>query len=157
MSKKKADAEKSRVGRPSSYRPEYAQMLRDHFDIDAGYDTEAENSKGVMQSVRHAADFPTLAGFACKVGVHRETLLNWAAVDDDGEPKNPEFFDAYKQARDHQERILVQNGLKGGYHASFAIFTAKNVLGWRDSQQLEHTGKDGGPVQVVIQGDDANL
>lgn len=136
-------AAKQKGGRPTKYEPKYAKMLREHFDIESGRDVEVENSKGQMQSVRHAADFPTLAGFATKIGVHRETLLNWADVDDDGEPKNPAFFDAYKSAAAHQERILVQNGLKGGYHAAFAIFTAKNVLGWRDKQDMEHTGKDG--------------
>lgn len=137
-------------GRPSKFEPKYAEMLREHFDIESGQDVAAENSKGQMQSVRHAADFPTLAGFACKIGVHRETLLNWAGKGEDGKPLHPEFFDAYKQAVDHQERILVQNGLKGGYHPAFAIFTAKNVIGWRDQQDhnvnatlnVNLTGKD---------------
>jgi hypothetical protein len=132
------------VGRPTDYLPEYADQLREYFDIEAGRDVEVENSKGEMQAVRHAADFPTLAEFACKIGVHRETLLEWSK-------KYPEFSDAYKSAKDHQERILVQNGLKGGYHANFAIFTAKNVLDWRDKSErdLNVGGQPNNPFQVV--------
>lgn len=138
------------AGRPSKYKPEYAEQMEEYFGVEAGYDVEVENSKGVMQSVRHAADLPTFAAFATKLGVHRETLLNWAGTGEEGKPKHPEFFDAYKRAADHQERILVQNALKGGYQPSFAIFTAKNVLKWRDKTDHEITGKDGGPLQAVV-------
>lgn len=140
------------AGRPTKYDPKYAGMLMEYFDVPAGYDAEVENSKGVLQSVRHAADFPTFAGFANSIDVHRETLLNWADTDENGEPLNPEFFDAYKKAKDHQERILIQNGLKGGYHPAFAIFTAKNVIGWRDKQELDHSSSDRSmsPPQAIM-------
>jgi hypothetical protein len=121
------------TGRPTSYKPEYVQMLQEFFNVEAGIDVEVENSKGQMQSVRHAVDFPTLAGFACKIGVHRETLWGWSK-------EFPDFANAYKQAKEHQERILVQNGLKGGYQANFAIFTAKNVLDWRDKTETDLRG-----------------
>ncbi len=61
----------------------------------------------------------------------------------------PEFSAAYKRVTDAQERILITNGLKGGYQANFAIFTAKNVLGWRDRQDLGISGSDGGPIQTI--------
>lgn len=134
------------MARPSSYIPEYADQLLEYFDIEAGHDVEVENSKGIMQSVRHAADFPTLAAFACKIGVHRETLLEWSKI-------YPEFSDAYKMAKEHQERILVQNGLKGGYQANFAIFTAKNVLDWRDKSEadLNMAGRENAPPIEINQ------
>lgn len=124
------------AGRPSSYRPEYADRLREYFNIEAGKDIAYETASGEEKVARAAADFPTFAGFCCEIGIHRDTLHEWIK-------KHEEFSDAYKEAKEHQERILVQNGLKGGYHANFAIFTAKNVIGWRDKQDIEHTGKDG--------------
>lgn len=128
-------------GRPSLYDPKYVDMMDEYFDIETGYEVEVENSRGVMQSVRHAANLPTIAGFACKIGVTRETLHDWATkTDEEGKLRYPEFSYAYKRAKDHQERILVENALKGGYQANFAIFTAKNVIGWRDKHEHEHTG-----------------
>lgn len=121
------------TGRPTSYIPQYADQMLEYFNVEAGKDVAYEGKDGEPKTARVAVDFPTLAGFACKLGVHRETLLEWSK-------QFPEFSDAYKMAKEHQERILVQNGLKDGYHANFAIFTAKNVLNWRDKQETEHSG-----------------
>ncbi len=141
-----------KTGRPTKYKKKYAKELIEFFDIDPGIDVEVENSKGVMQSVRHAADFPTKEAFACKIGVHRDTLHEWAnAKYENGELKHPEFTDAYKRAEMYQNKILLQNGLKGGYQANFAIFTAKNVLGWRDKVDLEHAGNDKKPLKWEIE------
>ena len=44
--------------------------------------------------------------------------------------------------------------MAGAYNSTFAIFTAKNVLGWRDKVEQEITGKDGaplGPSVIAIQ------
>jgi len=132
-----SDQEKSKGGRPTKYDPDYCDMLIEYFDIESGYDVEAENSKGVMQSVRHASNLPTIAGFARSIRVHRDTIHHWAnEQDDEGNLIRPEFSDALKFAKDCQEDILIQNGLKGGYAPSFAIFTAKNILGWRDTKEV---------------------
>ena len=37
------------------------------------------------------------------------------------------------------------------FNAPFSIFTAKNVLGWRDKTEQEITGKDGEPIMSGIQ------
>lgn len=85
--------------------------------------------------VLEASDFPTFAGFACKIGVNRDTLAEWA--------KNfAEFSGAYKKAKDFQENWLVVNSLRGLLPPASAIFTQKNILGWRDKQPDE--------VDVVI-------
>lgn len=115
-------------GRPTKYKPEYIDQLIEYFDIESGYEKEVENSKGQMQSLWIPNNFPTFAGFACQIGVHRETLRNWCE-------EHQEFFAAYKKAEEHQERLLVENGLRGSYNPAFAIFTAKNVIGWRDKRE----------------------
>lgn len=121
-------------GRPTVYKPEYAQQL-----MQMCAEALADESK----------PFPTLARFAAQIGVVRQTLLDWATqVNDDGELKYPEFSNAYKLVKEYQEAVLTENGLKGTYQGSFAIFTAKNVLGWRDKQEHELSGKDGAPIQT---------
>lgn len=110
-----------KMARPTLYNPKYCRMILAHFSV---------KPYRRVKSRDVANDFPTLAGFAAKIGVHRETLLNWTE-------EHPEFFDAYKRAKDFQENFLVVNGLKDLINPSFGIFTAKNVLGWRDKQPGE--------------------
>lgn len=109
-------------GRPTDYNPNYCQMLLAYFDVKP-YE---ENKMGKLE----ASDFKSLAGFAISIGVHRETLLNWSK-------QYPEFFDAYKRAKDFQENYLVINGMRGLINPAFSIFTAKNVLNWRDKKDIE--------------------
>ena len=91
--------------------------------------------------------FPTLARFATNIGVTTETLHDWAtAKNPDGTQRNPAFSYAYKKAKDLQQANLVEGTMKGAYNSTFAIFTAKNVLGWRDKVEQEITGKDGAPI-----------
>ena len=137
-------------GRPTKYKPEYAKKMLEYFDVEPGYDEVVETKSGDLKSVHHANDLPTKAEFAWLIGVDRDTLKEWAnKKDEDGNLVYPEFSAAYKRVQDAQERILITNGLKGGYQANFAIFTAKNVLGWRDKQDLGISGSDGGPVRTI--------
>lgn len=125
------------AGRPTKYKPEYADELIKFF--------EAEDAKG---------EFPTLENFACHLGVYSGTLRNWANEEDEaGNLKHPEFFTAYKRAKDYQHKALVSGGLQGRFHGSFAIFTAKNVLGWRD--QTDHNVN--ATLNVVLSGKDAQV
>lgn len=51
------------------------------------------------------------------------------------EEKHPAFAQAAAKARDLQSDILIQNSLRGNYSSSFAVFTAKNLLGWKDGKE----------------------
>jgi hypothetical protein len=119
-------------GRPSLYKPEYCKQLIEYFSATA----VSHDDRGNVI----AGTFPTLARFSANIGVHRETLIEWC-------DKYPEFSDAYKKAKALQEANLVEGTLAGAYQSTFAIFTAKNVIGWRDKTETEHTGKDGGPIE----------
>jgi hypothetical protein len=84
--------------------------------------------------------------------VTRDTLYEWStAKTEDGELKHPDFSYAYKKAKEYQEAILVEGAMANAFHANFAIFTAKNVLGWRDKFEQEITGADGAPLISGIQ------
>ena len=120
------------MGRPTLYLEEYVQDILNYFNQQACEFETVENSKGDMVRIVKPCSLPTMAGYACKIGVHRETLLNWAK-------EHGDFFDAIKRCKDHQERILVENGLMGGYDKTFAIFTAKNLIDWRDKTEVAQT------------------
>ena len=128
----------AKMGRPTKYDPKYCEDLVAFFarepnqtieiiDED-GRKTVATNKYG--DPILKACPLPTFEGFALSIGVHRETLLNWAEVHED-------FFDALKKAKDYQKEILIQNGLVGAYDKTFAIFTAKCVTDMRENAPIE--------------------
>ncbi len=124
-------------GRPSKYDPKYCDELIAFFDIEPSYQSEVtityKNGDKRTENKQVANNLPTLAGFASKIGVHRDTLNEWTR-------EHPEFSDSLKKAKELQEHILISNGLQGLYQGAFAIFTAKNILNWRDKQETEVHG-----------------
>jgi len=130
----KAAAKPAKKGRPTDYRPEYCQQIIDFFNVPATKvlkTKELDKSGELVETERTVAnDLPILAAFCCLLGVHRDTLHEWAT-------RHPEFSDAVKKAKEHQERILVANGMQGYYDKTFAIFTAKNLIGWRDKLEID--------------------
>ena len=141
------------VGRPTLFREEYAEQLLSYFDKEPYerrplLDKEG-NEKG---SEVVPTKFPTLARFATMIGVTRDTLYEWStSTNEDGSLKHPNFSYAYKRAKEYQEAILVEGAMAGAFQANFSIFTAKNVLGWRDKIDQEITGAEGAPLLQGIQ------
>lgn len=137
-------------GRPPKYDDAFADQLIEFFSqaptrTVTNYDKNGNETTQVLPGL-----FPTLARFATNIGVCRDTLHDWATAKNlDGTQKHPKFSDAYKRAKDLQEANLVEGTIVGAYNSTFAIFTAKNVLGWRDKIEQEITGKDGGPLMGI--------
>lgn len=121
-------------GQPTKYKPEYCQQLIDYFSIEPLEIIREQETIGTdgdkYISRRLPQRFPWFEGFARKIGVHRNTLKNWCN-------EYPEFAEAYETAKDLQREFLVDIGLSGATSASFAIFTMKNVCGWRDERDLK--------------------
>lgn len=120
-------------GRPTAYKPEYCDLIIQHFDKEP-FTSSFDEVSG--KTYRSAILLPTLTNFARTIGVSRATIYNWAE-------EHPEFLDAIKRAQELQEEVLMQNGLFGAYDKTFAIFTAKNICGWKDKQDIEHSGSIG--------------
>lgn len=136
------EKKKHQVGRPTDYRPEYCQMIVDHFSIEP-FEVETDHQG---KPIITANKLPTLTNFAMKIGVCRDTIHEWSRT-------HPAFSDAVKKAKELQEEILMQNGLFGGYDKTFAIFTAKNVCGWKDKHEVDHQSSDGSmasPKEIVF-------
>lgn len=135
----------AKLGRPTKYKPEYCEAIIKYFNIEPHFETPVviTDKKGnTREEIKFIpSDLPLLCGFAVSIGVSSSKLSIWAK-------KHKEFRKALKIAKDCQKKILVTNGLKGLYSPAFAIFTAKNILGWRD--KTEFSGKDGQPLGVVI-------
>lgn len=143
-------ADKGRGGRPSSYRPEYAEQAEKLCKLGA---TDVE-----------MGDF---------FGVSEQTINAWKKA-------HPEFLEAlkrgkliadasvadslYRRATGYEhDAVKIAVDAKTGEHAiipyveryppdtTAAIFWLKNRRRgeWRDKQDHEHTGPGGGPMQII--------
>lgn len=67
--------------------------------------------------------------------------------------KVKEFAEALKRFDDYQQHKLVSSALSGRINTSMAIFTLKNVAGWRDAPP-EHTPSELINQTIIINSDD---
>lgn len=124
-------------GRPTDYKPKFCQQIIDFFDIEPSYKkkiiTTGKNDYYKEEEIEVANPIPHITDFAKKIGVNSSSIYAWAK-------KHEEFSNALKEVKLKREKIIESNALKGLYNASFAIFNAKNTLGWRDEQHIKHDG-----------------
>lgn len=126
----------SKTGRPTKYNNKYCQQLISFFDIDPyrevveTYTYKDGTTKETTKLLPN--DMPFIRDFAKKIKVNVDTLYEWAK-------KHKEFSEALKEVKQLQEKLLVINGLNGCYNSTFAIFSAKNMIGWRDKSEIDHT------------------
>ena len=110
------------------YQAEFAQRLLAFFDVPPFRVTEVQKKDGSIALLETASELPTFAAFARSLGTTQAQLMRW-------EEEHADFAEAAKKARDLQGDILIQNSLRGNYSSSFAVFTAKNILGWTDGRE----------------------
>lgn len=126
-------AKKHAGGRPSKYTPEMCASIVRFFDIEPAIQKDITITKldgeRVEKTITEAADLPLFSDWAASVGITSETMRKWAE-------SIPEFSVAYKRAKELQEKVLMTNGIQNRYAQPFAIFTAKNILGWRDRHEI---------------------
>lgn len=170
----------SRGGRPTKYDEKYVDDLivffenfvdepftkeiireeKSFYDADHGGGVKSSNVEYKFVSKR----LPTLFGFARKIGVDYTTVYRWANGRDGKQPakgdpdrrpyKYPEFRKAYNMHVAYQTEFLTAIGLGGIAPAAAYVFTAKNVLGWRDAMDQRFIDKHGntiaGPTYVLL-------
>ena len=123
------------------YNPKMCEKLLAFFDVAPFRVTEVHKKDGTVSFVETACELPTFAAFAKTLGTTCAVLKTW-------EKNHPAFADAAQKARDAQGNILVQNSLRGNYSASFAAFTAKNLLGWSEGKENPL------PTSLIVRWDD---
>lgn len=124
-----------RPGRPSTYHPDLGDRISDA--MAGGLSAEAA---------------------AASVGISARSLFTW-------QNEHPEFLQSIQEGR---QRALLWWELRALAMATGAPGSAQIVSlglrnrsraasGWHESQRLEHSGPDGGPVQVEAKTIDASL
>ena len=133
-------------GRPTSYRSEYCCDIIAYFTVPPQQTIYKRTyfPDGSIKSedpVILPAQFPTFEGFAESIGVHKDTIYEWGKV-------YPEFSDSLARAKQIQEQIWLVNSMGNLYNSQFAQFFGKNCLGYKDTQNIEVSGLNGGPLLV---------
>ena len=116
------------AGRPTKCTPELIEDALTY--VNGGYEDEGDL-------------IPSVAGLACSIGVHRETIHAWAR------DKEHKFSDIYKDVLQKQERKLINGGLGG----DFTPAITKMILtkhGYSDRVEQEHTSPDGSMTPTTI-------
>ena len=117
-----------RRGQPTKYNPktlkkaqEYIASCVDKLEIDP------ESGKVLNIGV----DIPKAEGLAKYLGVHRDTLYEWAKV-------HPKFSDILEAINQEQVVRLINGGLSGRYNSTIAkLVLAKH--GYKEESKHEHT------------------
>ena len=120
-----------RTGAPSSYRPEYAEMMVRWF-AERGECTLRllPDSSGAEQARAVCSEVPTFAGFAAHIGVSPQTMDNWCK-------RHAEFVEARARCKAITEQWFSIALTTGAANPTGAIFVAKNILGWKDRSEVE--------------------
>jgi len=129
------DGEFVNYAKNQEYDPRYCQKLINYFNI-SPYDERyiLDEKKGKIFAGRVPREMPILAKFCADIGVSQDLVREWAKA-------HVEFNEALNQARDIQEYILVTNSLLGLYTSNVAIFSMKNLIGWKNEQDIFLGGK----------------
>lgn len=129
------------------YKPEYCEKIIEFFSPPHFEQVQIQIANDVYKTEPKAKRPLFLSDFARSIGVAKgygQLFSRW-------KKKYPEFEDALKEAKELEiERIRV-NAEMGLYNSSFSIFTLKNIAGWRDKRDVEHSGEiKGQNPQIII-------
>lgn len=114
------------MGRPKKYTPEFIEA-------------EAE----ALLVYAKEANLPFKQEFAIQRGYPSGCLSRWAK-------ENDEFSQALKRMEDVQCLKIVKAGMAKKIDVAMAIFTLKNVAGWRDKRSDQHSFDD--PTKRLLAG-----
>lgn len=116
----------AKIGRPVKYTPEVIEDIAEKLLL------WAEDPKSFW-----------LGEFCIKHGLWRQRLDEFAN-------KSPEFSDALKRVKEIQETRLVLLAMARKIDTTMAIFALKNVAGWRDKRETEHSGQLGVDITTFL-------
>ena len=137
------DTEKVHGNTKYPYEPIYCQKIIDFFSppyyIIKDMTITKPDGTQIDKTEMEALPPRFLSDFAVSIGIKRgysQLFSRWKDT-------YPEFAEALKEAKELETQIYRVNGSMGLYHGAFSIFTLKNIAGWRDKTDTEHSFDDG--------------
>jgi hypothetical protein len=144
------------VGRPTKYQAKYCKAIIEYFKECVVVERIVDDPSGRGGTNTHfeTVRVPSIVGFASSIGVHRDTLYEWAQATYPkshklrGKLKHPEFSDALSHAQSLEESIIFEYGMAGYLDRGLAALYFTNKLGYKDSKHLDMTS-DGERLQTA--------
>lgn len=97
-----------------------------------------EDAQHYLENYEETGDIiPTIAGLACELKIHRDTVYEWAS-----NPDNKEFSDTVKDIATAQERKLVGGGLSGSMNSMITKLMLNNH-GYSEKHVVDNKSSDG--------------
>jgi len=123
-----------KVGRPLKFQSveEMEKLINTYFDSCFKINEETGEAEQIEPF--------TVTGLALAVGTDRKGLCEYA--------ERPEFSNTIKKAKAYIEQYAEKSAYTARNPAG-PLFILKN-FGWSDTQKIEMTGKDGGPVEMEL-------
>lgn len=145
--KKTKKTEKDLGGRPPKYNPKYS--TQEYVNGFISYcrvnsepevimpDLPDEETKGMIVKpiVKKRLMLPTIERFAKYIGVHFDTLYDWAKV-------HPKFSESLSKIKEEQKEWLFDNGLLGEYNPVIAKLILSSNHGMSDKVDNKTTIED---------------
>lgn len=102
------------------------------------------DSKYCEQLIEHCSQGKTIRTFAYDIGVNQDTLYEWSS-------KHPDFSEALNKGHETWQKWCEQELLSAyrkekDVNTTVLIFLAKTKGGYQEKQNIELSGKDGGPI-----------
>lgn len=116
------------MGRPTKYDPSFVAAVDEYL-----------NTTGKEQTT-----LPKIESFALFIGVHKDTLYEWASkTDDNGNLVYPEFSDALGKILLRQAEQLIDDGIYGGkeVNATIVKLLLMNNHGMRERSDMTSDNK----------------
>lgn len=163
-----ASQKKNKGWRPTKYKEEYCELIVSYFrdvqweiyydyshfkpsklQVEKHYellwsDKESEMDWGIKRVEPKIINYtlPTFARWASRIGINESTLYERAK-------KHPQFSKSLGICKQIQKAMLIELWLNWIYNSTITQLMLKNNHGFRDKQELEHTGANGWPIEVT--------
>lgn len=138
----------AKLGRPSKYDPKFCAKVREYIDDCQDQETErvkSEGDKTTTYELGVSVNLPMIEGFATYLGVHKDTIYEWAQ-------HYPNFSDALDEIMVEQKKRLLNNGLSNIYNPLITKLVLSANHGMREKQEIDHTsgGDKIGMISTVL-------
>lgn len=141
---KKSKKKEKKNGRPPKYNPKYAteeyvngfiSYCRVNSEPEVTMPDDIEEGMIVKPIIRKRLMLPTIERFAKYIGVHFDTLYDWA-------DKNKKFSESLSRIKEEQKEWLFDNGLLGEYNPVIAKLILSSNHGMSDKVDQKTTIED---------------
>jgi len=124
------------AGRPTKYTDEMPQKVDEYIESCGDFESEFHKTRGQSSDTYERTidvKLPKVEGFAIHIGVHTDTLYEWAKV-------HPKFSVALESIKLVQKNMLQDGGISGKYNSTIAKLILSSNHGMNEKTETKIDG-----------------